>query len=108
MSGYLKLAYEAPNCTAPNQMALNLIMQCQTKACIAMWDLRFGTTYRSHPKRPRNPKQNRTKIRLKKKILSFYLGWWGGSLSIVRFFKEARHFRNQLFPFLDKAAADLV
>jgi len=36
MSGCLKLAYEVPNWTAPNRMALNLTTQCQTKACIAI------------------------------------------------------------------------
>jgi len=36
MSGHLKLAYGAPNWTAPNQMALNLTMQSQAKACITI------------------------------------------------------------------------
>ena len=36
MSGHLKLAYEVPNWTAPNQMALNLTMQRQTKAYTAI------------------------------------------------------------------------
>jgi hypothetical protein len=35
MAGPIKFVYEAPNQTAPNQMALKQTMTSQTKACIA-------------------------------------------------------------------------
>jgi len=37
MSDCLKFAFEAPNRTAPNQIALNQAMWSQTKASIAKW-----------------------------------------------------------------------
>jgi len=107
MWGCLKFAYEAPNWTTPNRISLNRTMWSQTEACLTKLSCEISTLlgyyttlsgnfFTNGSGQPISPilkgqkiQKNRAQLRITNTLLL-------GTLSTVRFFKEAGHFGSWL------------
>jgi len=120
MLGCLKFAYEVPNQTTPNWIALNHTMLSQPRPALTnrhvtsplFWDImqcwvatpcqHFGTTYRSHLQGSRNPKERKQHD---------WVNWQSSFLGPVHhlvFLKKHNIQKPVLFPISDKEAPNLV